>query len=92
MASSSDQASGVQSNAELSERLGRVEEQIEHQSDVLERIETRLDEDTDQLAQRVEGIEPQHRRLWFTYQGAKWLLVLGSGSSLLATLVTVLLA
>lgn len=53
---------------DMGQRLARVEEQIDHQSKVLARIETRLDEDHDQLVARVEEIEPQHQRLWLVYQ------------------------
>lgn len=78
-------------NSEVSERLARVEEQIDHQSEVLERIERRVDEDHDQLVKRVEHIEPRNQQLWTTYQAGKWFMAVGSGGGLLALAVSSLL-
>lgn len=89
--SDSEPRTTVDPNTDLAERLARVEQQNKHQSEVLERIETQINEDHDQLAERVGEIEPQHKRLWFTYQGAKWVMVVGSSSSLLAAFVSVLI-
>lgn len=84
MSQSDTPDSGAESNAELAQRLARVEEQINHQSEVLDRIEQRVDEDHDQLESRVDKIQPQHAQVWMLYQGSKWALALSSGGGLLA--------
>ena len=86
---------GAPSNAELAERMARVEEgvdhvetQLDHHGDTLERIEDRLADDLDAKGERIEGMEPKVRQMWLTQQAAKWLIMVGSGGGVLALLLT----
>jgi hypothetical protein len=86
---------GAPSNAELAERMARVEEGVDHvetkldyQGDTLERIEGRLADDLDAKADRLDGMEPKVRQLWLIQQAAKWLIMVGSGGGVLALLLT----
>ncbi len=72
---------GVPSNAELAQRMARVEETVGNSQDILERIERGLNEDVDDLNQRVSNVEPSARRFDLLWRGGKWVsgLLLGGG-------------
>ena len=63
---------GVPSNHELTTRLARVEEKQDH-----------VVEKTDEMADTIDRIGEQHDTLWLAFQAIKWLIVVGSGSSVL---------
>lgn len=63
---------GIPSNTQLAERMARVEEKLDHTTDVLERIDTSLNEEMDDIESRVEEIEPWSMRFRFLYRGGKW--------------------
>lgn len=79
---------GPPSNSELTQRITRVEEKIDHQSETLDRIEQQLSDDHQDLTERLERMEPRHKRLWHTYQAGKWLIAVGSGGGVLAALLS----
>ncbi|GKZ14886.1 hypothetical protein [Haladaptatus sp. T7] len=72
---------GIPSNTQLAERMARVEEKLDHTTDVLERIDTSLNEEMDDIESRVEEIEPWSMRFRFLYRGGKWVVGLLAGSS-----------
>lgn len=83
------------SNTELSERITRVEEgighvetKIDHQGQTLERIADNLDNQTNENAAQIQEMGDEHDRLWYIYQGTKWLLMLICGGSLSVFIIT----
>lgn len=91
MSQGRDDRAGVPSNTELAQRTARIEEKIDHQSEQIEDLAETLEDDLEQQRQRIEEIQPQHQRLWITYQGARWILAIGSGGGVLALVVSHLL-
>ncbi|WP_231183190.1 hypothetical protein [Haladaptatus sp. DYF46] len=51
--------------------MERVEEKLDHTTNVLERIDTSLNEEVDDIESRVEEIEPWSVRFRFLYRGGK---------------------
>ena len=74
---------GLPSNHELGERMARLEEQQEHMTETLDRIDESLDEEIAELREnQQEKIKPKVRTLWTGYRLARW----AGGSAGLLTL------
>lgn len=86
-----DRASGAPSNAELSERLARVEEKQDYVAERVDEIGDTLDGELATVEDNLATVEERNARLWILYQGGKWITVTVSGSSMLALLVGSLL-
>lgn len=91
-------ADGIPSNTELAERMAHVEatldhvdDKLDHQAATLNRIADRLEDNLTETQETIEKIESEHTRLWLVYQGVKWAIVVGSGSSLLALFMSVVI-
>lgn len=73
-----DRRPGAPSNTELAERTARIEEQVEHVADTVDRIEERLDDD---LAEQMDVVETNRKRtesMWTAYRIARWTLPTGA--------------
>lgn len=82
---------GAPSNAELAERMARVEESLDHVDHKLDHIADCLDDSLTETQETVKEIKAEHNRLWLVYQGAKWAVVVGSGSSVLALFISLVM-
>lgn len=69
--------SDAPSNAELAERTARIEEQVGHVSDTVDRIETNLNEQHDDLVDDVEQNSVRVGRLWTYYRLGRWIIPIG---------------
>lgn len=66
-------------NAELAERMARVEEKQDGTIETLERIEGHVDGRLSGIEEKQDAeIEPKTRRMWLLYQGGKWLVGMGA--------------
>lgn len=86
---------GAPTNAELAERMARVEEGVEHveikldhHGDTLERIEQDLAADLGTKGDRLDDVEPKVQTMWLTQQAVKWLIMVGSGGGVLALVIS----
>jgi len=78
-ATQSENDSGAPSNVELAERTARVEEKIDAQGDTLERIETALVDDHEDLAEQVDENDQRITPVYQAYRLGKYVLpVLGT--------------
>lgn len=77
----------VPTNLQLAEQIKNVDGKIEHQADVLERIEDGLESNQTELKGRVADLEPRQQRMWYTFQALKWVIVTASGGGLLSLLL-----
>jgi len=83
------------SNHELAQRTARIEEQVNHVAETVDRIENSLDddladvaEDVEEVEKQIEGLQPEHTRMWLVYQAAKWSIAGGSGGGILVWVTT----
>jgi len=60
------------SNAELAQRTARIEEQVDHVADTVDRIETRVTDEQDELAEAVEENGEKVGTLWTCYRLGRW--------------------
>ncbi len=81
-------SSSPPSKSELNERLARLEEKLDHQSEILERLEGDLEDDLEDLEDDLADVKPRTDRLWLIYKGGKWISALLVGSGLVGTAVT----
>lgn len=79
---------GAPSNSELAERTARIEANVEHVAETVDRIDDKLDAEMADVQDDVDDIKPEHKRLWLTYQAAKWGAGIASGGGVIALLVT----
>jgi len=63
---------GVPTNAELAQRITRVEEGVEHVGDTVERIEENLEGTQADQSGRVDDLEPKVSHLWTVWTLGKW--------------------
>lgn len=59
---------------EITDRLARLEEKQDGQSEKLDIILEQLDGRLSTVNAKVEMMLPRHNRMWFVYKGSKWLL------------------
>ena len=62
------------SRREVSIRLARLEEKQDAQMEKLDIIAQQLDGELSTISEEVDTIRPRHNRLWFVYQGGKWII------------------
>ena len=67
-----DPERGVASNAELSERMARVESNVEHVVDTVDRIEASVTAEQDDLAERVEDNSEKVAPVYLAYRFGKY--------------------
>lgn len=79
MSRGDDRPEGVPSNANLSQRMERLEANVEHVVDSVDRIEASVTEDHDELAARVEENEEKVQPVHTGYRVAKWALPIVTG-------------
>lgn len=72
MSSDSSSSRGAPTNAELAERMARVEQDVSHVSETVDRIEERVTDDHDDLAEQVEENTERTASLWAAYRLGKW--------------------
>ncbi|WIV67556.1 hypothetical protein [Natrialbaceae archaeon AArc-T1-2] len=85
---STDSSNDVPSNHELSERMTRIEQKLDHVADLLERMEGDVEEDLEDVEDELEDIKPKTSRLWLLYRAGKWTTGLLVGSGIAAAAVT----
>ena len=68
---------GAPSNVELAERTARIEEHVEHVSETVERIETNLNDQHEDLVEDVEENGFRVGRLWMYYRVGRWIIPIG---------------
>lgn len=75
---------GVPSKSELGERVARVEEQVDHIAETVDRIEDDITGNQADLAETVEKNEHRARRFWTIYRFFIYALplVVGTGGVL----------
>ena len=61
-------------NRRMMVRLARLEEKQDAQIEKLDLIAEQLDEELSSVSKEVMTIRPRHNRLWFIYQGSKWII------------------
>jgi hypothetical protein len=71
------QADDAPSNVELAERTARIEEQVGHVSETVDRIETNLNEQHEDLVEDVEENQVRVSRLWTYYRLGRWIIPIG---------------
>jgi hypothetical protein len=70
-------ADDAPSKVELAERTARIEEQVEHVSETVDRIETNLTEQHEDLVEDVEQNATRVSRLWTYYRIGRWIIPIG---------------
>jgi len=85
-----DHPSGVPSNTELAQRLARVEEGVDRQSEHIERLADTIEQDLENKRERLDAVETRNQTLWYAYNAGKWILAVGSGGGALALIVQAL--
>ncbi|MBZ6496027.1 hypothetical protein [Natrinema longum] len=88
MSSATDPSNDIPSNHELSERMTQIEQKLDHVTELLERMETDLEEDLDVVEEDLEELRPKTSRLWLIYKGGKWTTGLLVGSGLVGIALT----
>lgn len=84
---SQERPDGVPSNSKLAERTARIEAQVDHVAQTVDRIEEAVDEDTNEIEALAENNAKKIRPMWFAYLLIKWGLpagatVVGTGAAL----------
>lgn len=77
MSAENDHRDDVPTNVQLAERTARIEENLEHVGDTVDRIESRLDEQHEELVDDVEGNQDKIDQMWPAYRVGKYLIPLG---------------
>lgn len=75
---------GAPSNAELSERIARVEAKQDSTMEKIDLLVDRIDSDVSGISDLLGDVEgkvsnkllPQHRKMWMSYQAMKWAIAL----------------
>lgn len=62
---------GVPSNAELSEAVARLEENVDHVAETVDRIDDNVSEQQEAMAAQLEENTTRTRHLWSRYQVGK---------------------
>lgn len=65
---------GVPSNHELAQRTARIEEQVGHVRESVDRIEESVTTGQSDLADQIEDNTRKTTRLWQVYQLGKWVV------------------
>lgn len=63
---------GAPSNSELAERTARIEEQVDHVADTVDRIETTISDDLEETEEQVEANAERVASMWTAYRLARW--------------------
>lgn len=78
---------GVPANAELAERLARVEEKQDHVVEQVDHVADQIDESLEEVQEDVDDMKPEHQKLMTAYRAGKWLVGLAATSGFVAALL-----
>lgn len=81
MAAGDDRSRHAPSNAKLAERTARIEEQLGHVGETVDRIENRLDEQHSDLVDDVEDNGQKVTKMWSIYRAGRWIVPIGVGAA-----------
>lgn len=80
--SRSDEAQGAPSNSELAERTARIEQEVHHVAETVERIEERVVDEQDDLEARVEENEEKVATVYVYHKAVRYgVPILGAAGS-----------
>lgn len=80
-------AGGPPSNTKLAQRTARIETEVAHVSETVERIEDKLDEDTEEIEESLATTQKKTARMWAIYQFGKY--ALPTGGTVLAAVAAI---
>ena len=69
--------SDAPSNSELAQRTARIEEQVDHVRETVDRIEARLQDQHDEIIGEVQENSDEIEKFNTAYKAAKWLIPTG---------------
>jgi t-SNARE complex subunit (syntaxin) len=70
----------IPTNHQLAQRTQRIETQVKHVSETVDRIENNIEDNQEEIVEKVEANSEKVEEIWTVYRFSRWVVPIIAGS------------